>query len=108
MSIFYIVVAIIDFWVAKDVLFLKEIPPVFVAVIFIPFMALAFFFYRVFISLLQLMLANILFKILINFSMLLLAMLMFVSEIFRNSYMAVFLFIIPYLAIIGAQVFFSK
>jgi O-antigen/teichoic acid export membrane protein len=59
-------------------------------------MALAFFFYRVFISLLQPMLTNIFFKILINFSMLLLAMLMFVSEIFRNSYMAVVLFMLPW------------
>ncbi|MFT4693765.1 MAG: hypothetical protein ACI8TE_000658 [Francisella sp.] len=32
LSIFYIVVAIIGFWVAKDVLFLKEIYPVFVVV----------------------------------------------------------------------------
>ena len=42
------------------------------------------------------MLANILYKIIINFSMLLLAMLMFVSEIFRNSYMAVILFMLPW------------
>ena len=96
LSLVYIIIAIVGFWVAKDVLLLKEIHPVFVAVIFIPFMALAFFFYRVFISLLQPMLANVLYKIIINFSMLLLAMLMFVSEIFRNSYMAVILFMLPW------------
>lgn len=96
LSLVYVVIAIVSFWVAKDILLLKEIHPVFVAVIFIPFMALAFFFYRVFISLFQPMLANILYKIIINFSMLLLAMLMFVSEIFRNSYMAVILFMLPW------------
>ena len=96
LSIFYIIIAVIGFWIARDILFLKEIHPVFIAVIFIPFMALAFFFYRVFISLLQPMLANLLFKILINFSMLLLAMLMFVDEIFRNSYMAVIIFMLPW------------
>ncbi len=44
LSLVYIVIAIVVFWVAKDILLLKEVHPVFVAVIFIPFMALAFFF----------------------------------------------------------------
>jgi len=96
LSVFYIIVAFIGYWVAKDILHFKEIHPVFVAVIFIPFMAMAFFFYRVLISMLMPMLANVIFKIIINFSMLFLAMLMFVSEAFRSSHIAIVLFMLPW------------
>lgn len=109
LTVVYYIIAFIGYWIAKDVLHFKDTHPVFVAVIFIPFMSLAFFFYRVFISLFKPVMANMFFKIIINFSMLILATLMFVSEIFRNSYMAVIIFMLPWvLAFVVMFVYFVK
>ncbi|WP_150467887.1 oligosaccharide flippase family protein [Francisella sp. SYW-9] len=97
LSIFYYIIAIFTYWLSKNIFVLKYTHPVFVAVIFIPIMALTFFFYRVFISLSKPILANALFKILINFSMLFLASLMFFVEAFRSSHVAVILFMVAWI-----------
>lgn len=97
LSIVYYMIVFIGYFVAKDILYFKDNHPVFVAVLFIPFMALTFFFYRVIISFSMPVFANILFKALIHFSMLLLASLMFYDEFFRDSHIAVVLFMIPWI-----------
>ncbi|MBK2086527.1 hypothetical protein [Francisella adeliensis] len=97
LSIIYYMIAFIGYLVAKDILYFKDDHPVFVAVLFIPFMALTFFFYRVIISFSMPVFANILFKVLIHFSMLLLASLMFYDEFFRDSHIAIVLFMIPWI-----------
>ncbi|AXA34432.1 hypothetical protein [Francisella adeliensis] len=96
LTVFYYIIAFIGYWVSKDILLFKNPHPVFVAVIFIPFMALSFFFYRVLIGFSKPVLANVIYKIIINFSMLFLAALMFFDESFRNSYAAVVLFMVPW------------
>lgn len=88
LSVFYYLVAVSAYWISNNIFLLKYNHPVFVAVIFIPVMALTFFFYRVLISFSKPILANVLFKILINFSMLFLACLMFFVQAFRNSHIA--------------------
>ncbi|AIT09426.1 hypothetical protein LO80_05245 [Candidatus Francisella endociliophora] len=96
-TVAYYIIAIIGYWASENIFMFKNLHPVFIAVIFIPIMALAFFFYRVFISLFKPILANVLFKILVNLSMLFLACLMFFDEIFRTSYIAILFFMIPWL-----------
>lgn len=71
---------------------LKSIHPVFVAVFFIPIMALGFFFYRILISLFRPVLANFVFRVMGNILLLFLALLMVYDDIFRTSYIAVLIF----------------
>lgn len=105
LSIFYYLVAASAYWISENIFLLKYNHPVFVAVIFIPIMALTFFFYRVLISFSKPILANVLFKILINFSMLFLACLMFFVEAFRSSHIAVILFMLAWIITFIAMLF---
>ncbi|MED7819660.1 MULTISPECIES: hypothetical protein [unclassified Francisella] len=105
LSIFYYLVAASAYWISENIFLLKYNHPVFVAVIFIPIMALTFFFYRVLISFSKPILANVLFKILINFSMLFLACLMFFVEAFRSPHIAVILFMLAWIITFIAMLF---
>ncbi|QIW10842.1 oligosaccharide flippase family protein [Francisella sp. LA112445] len=105
LSIFYYIMAVCTYWISKNVFLLKYTHPVFIAVIFIPVMALTFFFYRVLISFSKPILANALFKILINLSMLFLASLMFFVESFRRSHIAVVLFMLAWIVTFSVMLF---
>jgi len=79
---------------------IKTVHPVFLAIVFIPFMSLCFFFYKVLISLSQPILSNFIYKLMLN-GMVFLLLMISTSELMQlTAKIAIFMVLVPWIVVL--------
>lgn len=99
MSIFYYLIAFIGYIITKYILSFTHLHPIFITTIFIPIMAMSFFFYKILIALFKPISANFIFRLLLTSMMLAVTLTIFINNLHCSTNIIILLIMLPWIGI---------
>lgn len=99
MSVLYYLIAFMGYLITKYILFFRHLHPIFITIIFIPFMAMSFFFYKILIALLSPIYANLIFRLLLTLLMLAVTLIIFTNDSHYSTNIIILMIMLPWVVI---------